>query len=202
MKSCMSLLNSLLSTIIDPATCYLDHIIVPQQTYHADGVERAFQKRLAAIDTKNWPTSYRKQPIKVLTTNLSIPETLLSPQPDVRSSSTTCSSCLIHVPGRRTEVLINGVKMGSRFPPTLKGASCVCRAMIAQAFVDLAIRRISIFPFAELSPRCSYASLKEAAIGWADTVKPRVREGLGGWTSNERDNDFTVEIPLRSHSEL
>src|SRR5437773_2555681 len=103
MVSCTSLLNCFLSTIIDPSSCYLDYLIIPQSFYHQRGFHRAFEERLESIPTESWSHEWRKQPIQVLTTSYPIPPTLTPVKNfKLKSSSVTAVTSIIHVKGRPT----------------------------------------------------------------------------------------------------
>jgi tRNA-specific adenosine deaminase 1 len=193
LKSSTSLLNSLLANIIDPSSCYLDFLVVPQSAFHQAGFHRAFEERLKPIRGVVWPGGFSVHPIRALSTTLSIPPTLLPHvSSDVNEFGATASSSVIYVVGRPNEAILGGIKMGSAFPPSVRGASSLCRARMAQDFFDFISRGSTRLLFLELLPKCTYAEIKRKAGNRTEPVKRSVREAFGGWETNETDSEFTI----------
>ena len=85
--------------------------------------------------------------------------------------------------------MLGGVRMGSQFPPSSRGASYLCRARMGQDFFDFIQRDTPrLEPFSE----CTYAELKQKAAKGTEPIKRSVRESFGGWMSNDSDVDFTL----------
>jgi tRNA-specific adenosine deaminase 1 len=187
--SCTSLLNSLLSSIIDPSSCYLDYLIVPQSAYHEAGFRRAFVERLKSIPHDTWPHRFRIQPIQTLTTTYLIPPSLTPPKHVSQMAFPTALTSVIYVKNRPTEVMLGGVRMGSQFPPNGRGASYLCRARMGQDFFHVIQRDTARV---EVPLECTYAELKRKAGRGTEPIKHSVREGFGGWTANDSDVDFTL----------
>jgi hypothetical protein len=140
----------------------------------------------------NWPQGFRVQPIQTLTTSYYIPPTLMPPKPiDLKTSATALTS-VIYVQGRPTEVMLGGVKMGSRFPPSPRGASCLCRARMGQDFFDFLHRETSRLLHLELTPNCTYAELKRKVGKRTEPLRRSVKEALGQWITDDSDGDFTL----------
>src|SRR5579859_3627677 len=116
--TCTSLLTSYLANIIDPASCYLDAVIVSSSAYHAKGFQRAFGQRLASLNNVEWPEGFRLQHFQCLYTTMPMPATVTP----TKSSGATASTSVIFVSGRPSEVMLGGVRMGSKFPPTCRVA--------------------------------------------------------------------------------
>jgi hypothetical protein len=195
LRSCVSLLNSLLSSIIDPGSCYLTGLVIPPAAYHEEGFYRAFNQRLESVDIALWPTTgFRKQPFEVLLSHLPIPTQLSPPTTplDIPSSGTTASTSIIHVQNRPTEVMLGGVKMGSRFPPTSKGASYLCRARIADDFMKIIAGGVQPVNTQRASVVRTYADMKQKVGANVRIVKRSVYEALGGWVTNDGDTEFAL----------
>jgi hypothetical protein len=191
--SCKSLLNSFLASILDPLSCYLDALVVPLPAYHQTGFHRAFRERLIASDTM--PPESHFKPFKFLTTEIPLPSTLRATQ-KTGPKSATASTSVVHVHGRPTEAILGGVIMGSRFPPTLRGASYLCRARMAQDFIDAV--RLGTPPLLSLdmSAERTYAELKWKVGEQLASVKLYARNALGGWAKNDGDGEFTLTRSL------
>jgi hypothetical protein len=85
--------------------------------------------------------------------------------------------------------------MGSKFPPTLRGASYLCRARMAQDYVDVV--RIGVPPLLPLQlSAITYAELKSTVGERTAAVKRSARDGLGGWAPNDGDGEFTLIASL------
>jgi hypothetical protein len=200
LKSCTSLLNTFLSNVIDPSSCYLDALVVPQQAYHEAGFHRAFEERLKSVLTTDWPPEYRIKPPSILTTSQVLPPTLTPPKPSELKTSATAPASVVYVEGRPSEVLLNGVKMGSPFPPKMRGSSYLCRVRLAQDICDLISREKLKFPDSDQSAKCNtYALLKRQLGRRSELVKHSAREALGHWTTNETDGGFMLAA-VRPHS--
>ena len=198
--SCTSLLNSLLANIVDPATCYLDYLVVPHAAYHREGFNRAFEQRIESIRNLTWPGTFRVQPIQTLTTQLLLPSVLIPEKlASLKASNATAPASVIHVHGCPTEVMINGVRMGSKFPPNVRGSSPLCRARMGNDFLEILRREKSLSMDTQLPKNSTYAQLKRLGAGMR-VVKRTVQEKLGGWVTNEGDEDFVVEslLPTRT----
>jgi len=192
MISCTSLLNSLLSTIIDPATCYLEYLVVPQSAYHQVGFRRAFEERLNSITDIDIGSAhgFRVQPIRTLTTDHLIPPTL-TPATAKLQTSVTAQTSIIYVHGRPTEVMLGGIKMGSRFPPDVRGASYLSRARIGQDFFDIICSGRWRLHW-ELCRECTYRELKREAGKRTASVKLVAKEALGWWIMTDPDVEFML----------
>lgn len=193
LRSCTSLLNAFLSNIIDPSSCYLDALIVLQHAYHEAGFHRAFSERLKSVQTTDWPPEYRVRPPTILTTSQILPPTVTPPKPSGLQISTTAPASIVYVNGRQSEVLLNGVKMGSAFPPNMRGTSYLCRVRMAQDISELISHGKLEFPDRDQLAKCTtYALLKRQLGRRSEHVKHSAREALGHWTTNETDGDFTL----------
>lgn len=193
LKSATSLLNSLLANIIDPATCYLDCLILPKPAFHGAGLRRAFQQRLQTIHDCIWPGGFHVKMFQTLTTNLPMSPTLTLPTTLDNKNLATASTSIIFVDRRPLEVILGGIKMGSPFPPSVRGASYLCRATMGQDFLNLIAREAAIRPpLKELFPKCTYGALKEKMAVRAQPVKCAAREALGHWERNEGDDDIIL----------
>lgn len=193
--SCTSLLNSLLSSLINPSTCYLDYLVVPRPAYHEEGFHRAFEERLDALPSLTYPPGYRLQKFQTLTTNLVIPPTLTPPITSAAKTTPTASTSIIHVQGRPAETILGGVKMGSKFPPNSRGASCLSRARMAEDFVQLLYAGTSTLQ-SELLSETTYGGLKRCVGKRSERFRSSVKQGLGEWAcGSSLDSDFTVPGP-------
>jgi len=192
--SCTSLLNSFLSSLISPSSCYIDYLVVPRPAYHPEGFCRAFQERLRPLQSLIFPPGYRLHKFETLTTDLVIHPTLTAPTAAAAKTSPTCPTAIIHVQGRPPEAILGGVKMGSKFPPNARGASCLCRARMAEDFVQLLYARRSTL-LSRFSSEVTYAGLKRSIGRRSEQFKNSVKQGLGGWVSGHVDSDFTVADP-------
>jgi len=193
--SCTSLLNSYLSSIINPSSCYISSLITPTSSFHDIGFHRAFHQRLSLVKDHNWGHGFSFQPFQIATTNFSIPEPLLPPKGANSKSSASSPTSVIYVSGRSTEVLLGGVKIGSSFPPpSVRTASSLCRANMASDFIKLISRHQEWFQDLQLDELRTYGQIK----GWAgkrkDIVKMSVREVLGTWRKNDGDENFTLQL--------
>jgi tRNA-specific adenosine deaminase 1 len=198
LMSCKSLLNSLLSSVIDPGTCYLDYIIVPQAAFHEAAYYRAFSQRISAVSEIKLPRCFRVQPIRTLITNCRIPPSLTPAKANLQTSATAMTS-IIHVPGRPAEVILGGIKMGHKFPADVRGASCLSRARIAKEFFEFICGGGGRWArFWDLSSECTYSELKRKVGQPMVSVKDSVKNVLGGWTANASEVDFTLLGPHHS----
>ena len=195
MKSCTSLLNTFLSNVIDPSSCYLDALVVLQQAYHEAGFHRAFEERLKSVPATDWPPQYRVQPPTTLIATQTLPPTLTPPKPSELKTSTTAPASVVYVDGRQSEVLLNGVKMGSSFPPNMRGSSYLCRVRMVQDISELISREKLKFPDSDHLAKCNtYALLKRQLGRRSELVKHSAREALGHWATNEDDRDFMLAV--------
>jgi hypothetical protein len=170
---------------VNPASCYLGYIVLPAATYHPDSFTRAFRQRLQSIPTEDWPTVFCIHYIEALTTGVTLPPTLKRDS----DSGATAPASIIHIQGRPVEVILNGAKMGSKFPPEPRATSCLCRARIVKDFLILVRQEMPLL-FSALPAECNYARLKQKVGEKKATVKRSVREALGGWVANEGDDEF------------
>ena len=196
--SCTSLLNSLLSSLISPSSCYIDYLVVPRPAYHPEGFCRAFEERLHPLQSLIFPPGYRLHKFETLTTDLVIHPTLTAPTACAAKTSPTCPTSIIHVQGRPPEAIQGGVKMGSKFPPNARDASCLCRARMAEDFVQLLYAGRSTV-LSSCSSEATYAGLKRSIGRRSEQFKNSVKQGLGGWVSGHIDSDFTVADPHQQH---
>jgi tRNA-specific adenosine deaminase 1 len=203
LKSCTSLLNSLVSTLITPASCYLDYLIVPESAYHQAGFNRAFIDRLKSVQYEGWPDGFRVQHIRTITTTLSIPPTLMSLKSSNQNQSglTTALSSVVYVRGRPVEAILGGVKMGNQFPPGIRGASYLSRRRFAQDFIDMVSHRASCLLDWTPSSTCTYEELKEKVGGRVEPVKHSARQALGRWIQNDGDYGFSLVAHCHSPDE-
>lgn len=193
--SCTSLLNSLLSSLINPSSCYLDYLVVPRSAYHEEGFSRAFEERLIALASLTYPPGYRLQKFQTLTTDLVIPPTLIPPTASASKTTPTASASIISVQGRPAETILGGVKMGSKFPPNARGASCLSRARMAEDFVRLLYDGTSTLE-SELSSETTYGELKRRVGKRSERFRSSVKQGLGEWAyGGSLDSHFTVPAP-------
>jgi len=189
------MVNSLLASVIDPTSCYLDCLIVPKPFYHRIGFTRAFDERLEPLQRMNCPNGYRIQPLKTLTTTVNFPSTLTPPATidnDKNTLNATAVTSITYVQGRPTEVVLGGVKMGNKFPPSrLQAASCLSRARMGLDFLKIVPQyyRPQLFP--STSGPCTYATLKDTVGRETRVVKTAIKEALGGWVDNDGD-DFEL----------
>ena len=92
-------------------------------------------------------------------------------------------------------MLLNGVKMGSPFPPNLRGSSYLCRVRMVQDIADLKSREKLKFPDSDQLAKCNtYALLKRQLGRRSELVKHCAREALGHWATNETDGDFMLAV--------
>jgi len=192
--SCTSLLNSLLSSLISPSSCYLHYLVVPRLAYHHEGFWRAFEERLEPLQSLIFPPGYRLHRFETLTTDLVIHPMLTAPTTGAAKTSPTAPTTIIHVQGRPPEAILGGVKMGSKFPPNARGASCLCRARMSEDFVHLLyVGRSTLV--SKFSSEVTYAGLKRSIGKRSEQFRNSVKLGLGEWVSGHIDSEFTVADP-------
>ena len=149
----------------------------------------------------DWPPEYRVRPPAMLTTSQALPPTITPPKHSEVKTSTTAPASVVYVDGRQTEVLLNGVKMGSPFPPNMRGTSHLCRARMAQDIFELIHRNKLELPHSDPFAKCTtYGQLKWRLGERAEPVKHSAREALGYWTTNETDDDFKLPVAVRPRS--
>ena len=185
--SCTSLLNSFLTTFVNPASCYLGYIILPSAGYNRDSFTRAFRQRLQSVPTADWPTIFSIHYIEALTTEVTLPPSLKRGT----DSNTTAPASIIHVQRRPVEVLLNGARMGSKFPPENRSTSSLCRARFVSDFLIL-LRQEMPALFSSLPADCNYTELKRRVGEERATVKHSVTETLRGWVANGGDGEFIL----------
>lgn len=185
--SCISLLNTFLATLVNPSSCYLDYMVLPSSAYHRESFDRAFKRRLKSIPTEGWPPEFSVNYIEILTTQQILPSTLTRGKTFVA----TAPASILCVPGRPIEVMLNGVKMGSKFPPDAGAASCLCRAQFAKDFLDVVRQEMPLL-YNALPTECTYAGLKQHVGEQRGLVKQSVRQALGGWVVNNGDGEFIL----------
>jgi hypothetical protein len=192
--SCTSLLNLLLSSLISPLSCYLDYLVIPRSAYHAEGFRRAFKERLDPLQSLPFPPSYRLKEFQTLTTDFVIQATVTAPTAAAAKTTPTASTAIIHVQGRTPETTLGGVRMGSKFPPNDRGASCLCRARMAEDFVRLLYAGRTLM-LSDLPSEPTYAGLKRCVGKRSGRFKHSVKQALGEWDSGDIDSEFTVPGP-------
>ncbi len=185
--SCISLLNTFLVTLVSPSSCYLDYMVLPSSAYRRDSFDRAFKQRLRLIPTEGWPIGFSINYIETLTTQQILPSTLTRG----KAFDATAPASILYVPGRLTEVMFNGVKMGSRFPPDARATSCLCRVRFAKDFLDIVRQEMPLL-YSTLPTGCTYAGLKQHVGEQRRLVKQSVRKALGGWIVNDGDGEFIL----------
>lgn len=185
--SCISLLNTFLATLVNPSSCYLDYMVLPSSAYRPDSFDRAFKGRLRSITTEGWPIGFSINYIETLTTQQILPLTLTRG----KAFDATAPASILYVPGRLTEVIFNGVKMGSRFPPDARATSCLCRARFAKDFLGIVCQEMPLL-YSALPTECTYAGLKQHVGEQRRLVKQSVRKALGGWIVNDGDGEFIL----------
>ena len=88
--------------------------------------------------------------------------------------------------------------MGSKFPPRPRGASYLCRARMAQDFLNTV--HIGNHPLLSVSLSRSagstYSEMKAVVGGSTAAVKRSARNALGGWATNDGDGEFTLSESL------
>jgi Adenosine-deaminase (editase) domain len=173
-------------------------LIVPKSAYHQAGFNRAFIERLKSIEYEAWPDGFRVQHIRTIITTLSIPSTLTSQKFGNQNQSNTVTALpsIVYVQGRPVEVILGGVKMGSQFPPVIRGESYLSRRRIAQDFIHVVSHSGSCLLDWKLSPTCTYGELKEKVGKKAESVKHSARQALGRWIRND-DYGFTIDVDCR-----
>lgn len=106
-------------------------------------------------------------------------------------SSATAPASIIYIQGRPVEVMLNGVKMGGKFPPDARATSCLCRSRFVKDFIFLSRQEMPL-SFYTLPAECDYAGLKQKVGERKAIVKRSAKEALGGWVKNDGDDDFIL----------
>lgn len=188
MKQCTGLLSCVLNGLVWPGNVYLKSLVLPESQYVAEACERAFGAggRMAPLSSKRWE-GYAYRPFTMQTTKREFEYSRRS----VGATKGTDISALF-TPYEQ-EVLINGVRSGTRWDHPRAG-SYVCRRSMWKAVLDVAVKA-GLPALANVVGKSCYGQVKAStALEGREQVKRDVRAlALKGWKRNDGDEDWSLE---------
>ncbi|KHN98800.1 Adenosine deaminase/editase [Metarhizium album ARSEF 1941] len=192
LKQCTSLLSSLTSLFVDPASAYIDTLVLPESQYSAQGCQRAFSERLSNLTNASWLGGYQFRPFKVETTD----EEFEFSRNKVRQDSEKMAPSNIAAAWSASgveETILGGVIQG-RKPFDPKGASNMSRRQLWAAAVEVSNSLDGHQDIRQLLSSKTYQDVKDGDL-LADRrrVKDLVRTtALAGWVPNRGDSSFSL----------
>ncbi|RFU32639.1 hypothetical protein B7463_g3706, partial [Scytalidium lignicola] len=194
LSQCISLLNSITSTLISPANAYIHTLVLPESQYSKTACDRAFgyseTGRMRRLNRMKWRGGYAFKPFRVSTTSLEFKYGRRGPVvsgeklvPSNAAASWTANG--------KEETLIGGVLQG-RKQFDVRGASRMCKRRMWRLAMEVAgLVGVSVVE-RTLSGRM-YRDVKEGEVlGERRRVKEDVRQSaLEGWVRNG-GNEFEV----------
>lgn len=194
-----SLLSSLLSLLISPASLYLKSLTLPQSQHSVVACERAFSAsgRLSALASSKWEAGYAFRPFEINTTSRDFQYSRRQPLLDgekLAASNMAASWISSRTPSTsQTEILIGGILQGRKKLDML-GASRVSR----RSMWKLALRIVSLITIPRISAalRSSSYRLVKASdlLRQRRQVKEEVQsKALKGWIVNSGDDTWAAD---------
>ena len=198
LKQCTGLLSALTSTILWPENIYLSTLVLPENQYVPQAVERAFgvKGRMRCVTEdgtmqQRWQQAgYSFRPFKGTKTTKEFAYSKRA------GGATTkiISNLSVLATSWRQEVLVNGVKQG-RKQDDPQGASCASRRLLWEDVLKL---RNTIGRHDDTvggSRSGTYAEMKASTLlKWRNEVKRDVQEqALKEWQKNCGDDKWAIE---------
>lgn len=196
MKQCTSILSSILSLLIHPATAYVRSVVLPSSQHVAAATTRAFgpEGRMAGLSndgtTNTWQGGYAFRPFEFLETG---EEFMFSRRafPDV--SKTTGSNITAMWTPYGQEVLIGGSIQGNK-QFSLRGSSVISKLGLWKAALSLS-QSLELEEVEVVLKQSTYAEIKTCPLlEDRQHVKDDVRKmALQNWIRNDGGDVFGLE---------
>lgn len=184
-----SLLSGPVAQVVSMDGFYLSQLIVPESQLYEVDFERAFKTRdmnLWDIDDQSEPPKKRLKSLQLSdipsATFFQYRATTVPFKFSRTSAAKPCLASIVYTPAfRQHEVLLQGVKMGSKLY-NMKGASCICRRNIAEKVMLLKKKQ---------NRSCPSRYLEWKSTNDRKAIKEDVYNVLGGWIPTGTD-DFEI----------
>lgn len=187
LKQVTGLLSGMAAKLVEPESCYLASLVLPDGEVVREGVERAFGRegRMRELVGMEEHEGYAFRPFEVKGTSRVFEYAV---QEEARGSDLSA----LWTPHRQ-EILINGVLQGRKqFDP--RGASCVSRREMWKLARDVAAE-VGEGEDESFSAE-TYKAAKGAGSDAREAAKERARDkALKGWRRNTGDEDWSLNIP-------
>lgn len=195
LKQCTSLLASVTSLFVDPATAYIDTLVLPKDQYSHVACQRAFSAtgRMSAVASQTMDGGYGFHPFSIATTTVQFKysrRTALSRSDKIATSNLAAAWSLSGI----EESILGGVIQGYK-PFLPKGASRMSRRRMWQNCCLLAGKLEERQEISEQLTADTYIQVKHGPLlNVRDNVKSLVREAaLPGWIQNTGDDTFGID---------
>ena len=194
MKQCTSVLSSLTALLISPENAYLASLVLPSHELHARACDRAFgpHGRMTVIRDKVWGGGHGFRQFKVLPTDVEFELSRYIGEASGKNLKGSNQSAIWTPRVRQT--LVNGVLQG-RKQDDPRGASLICRRKLWEIMRKLNCC-LDGYDLLKVVQKEQYLDLKESEVLRDRRMLKHVvyREALVGWTRNEADNAFGLDI--------
>ena len=196
LKQCTSVLSSLTALLILPENAYLTTLVLPRHGLHPVACERAFAAagRMKLIVHARWPDGFAFRPFNAIPSDVDFgfSRTAGMKRGKVLKGSNVSAMWTPRV----QQTLINGVLQGRRQDDP-QGASSICRRRMWETFRRLAIQLYDT-ELMELAQKGEYIEVKSHMTlhDRRNLKAAAIEEALQGWTPNEGDNTFGIDITV------